>query len=172
MEVRELTDQEAIIALDIENRQRKELSPYERGRSYYLWLHHGLFSSQEALARTLNISASQVSRLISLAQLPPVKHRHLMPGQELMALAAAEYHHFRLEFDQHRGRDLTGEGTGVLRGVDREAVAAACPPPTLSPHERPPHHRAARAGRRAGRCGPSPVPSGPCERPTLSARRR
>lgn len=72
MEVRELTDREAIIALDIENRQRKELSPYERGRSYQLWLKNGFFPSQEALARALNISASQVSRLINLAQLPPV----------------------------------------------------------------------------------------------------
>lgn len=72
VEVRELTDQEAIIALDIENRQRKDLSPYERGRSYHMWLRHRIFPSQEALARTLNISASQVSRLINLALLPPV----------------------------------------------------------------------------------------------------
>jgi ParB family chromosome partitioning protein len=72
LEVRELTDQEAIIALDIENRQRKTLSPYERGRGYALWLRNGLFASQEELARALRISASQVSRLLRLAQLPSV----------------------------------------------------------------------------------------------------
>jgi ParB family chromosome partitioning protein len=71
LEVRELTDREAIVALDIENRQRKVVSPYERGRGYALWLRNGLFSSQDELARVLRISASQVSRLLRLAQLPP-----------------------------------------------------------------------------------------------------
>jgi ParB family chromosome partitioning protein len=72
LEVRVLTDQEAAIALDIENRQRRDLSPYERGRSYINWLREGLFASQEELARALGISASQVSRLVRLAQLPSV----------------------------------------------------------------------------------------------------
>jgi ParB/RepB/Spo0J family partition protein len=72
VELRELTDSEAIIALDIENRLRKDLSPYERGRSYSLWLRNGYFSSQDELAKALNVSPSQVSRLIRLAQLPSV----------------------------------------------------------------------------------------------------
>ena len=72
LEVRELTDQEAAIALDIENRQRRDLSPYERGRSYFNWLREGLFASQEELARSLGISASQVSRVVRLGQLPSV----------------------------------------------------------------------------------------------------
>lgn len=72
LEVRSISDREALIALDIENHQRQELSPYERGRSYDMWLRDGLFSSQDELARTLNISASQVSRLIRMAQLPEV----------------------------------------------------------------------------------------------------
>lgn len=72
IELRELTDLEAIIAIDIENRQRKELSAYERGRAYDLWIRAGLFSSQQLLARALKISPSRVSRLVRLAQLPPV----------------------------------------------------------------------------------------------------
>jgi len=72
MTPRELSDREATVALDIENRQRKELSPYERGLGYIGWLRSGVFSSQEDLARTVNVSASQVSRLIRMAQLPPV----------------------------------------------------------------------------------------------------
>jgi len=71
-QVRELSDREAIIALEIENRQRKDLSPYERGRSYNAWLRSGLFASQDELGRVLNVSASQVSRLIKLTQLPTV----------------------------------------------------------------------------------------------------
>lgn len=72
IEVRDLTDQEAAIALDIENRQRKTVSPYERGVTYALWLREGVFPSQDQLARTLRVSASQVSRLLKLARLPSV----------------------------------------------------------------------------------------------------
>lgn len=69
---RDVSEREATVALDIENRHRRELSPYERGRGYIGWLRSGVFSSQEELGRSLNVSPSQVSRLIRVAQLPPV----------------------------------------------------------------------------------------------------
>src|ERR1700761_9322397 len=34
LELREMSDQEAIVAMDAENRQRSDISPYERGLSY------------------------------------------------------------------------------------------------------------------------------------------
>jgi ParB family transcriptional regulator, chromosome partitioning protein len=71
-ELRMISDRDAIVALDIENRLRKELSPYERGRSYSLWIRNGIYASQDELARALNVSASQISRLIRLANLPTV----------------------------------------------------------------------------------------------------
>lgn len=72
VEVRELTDTQAIVAMDIENRQRQDISPYERGLSYSQWLRRKYFRTQEEIARALNVSASQVSRLITLARLPSV----------------------------------------------------------------------------------------------------
>ena len=72
VEVRDLEDREAIIAMDIENRQRKDISPYERGHSYALWMREGYFDSQEEIARVLKVSASQVSRLLRLARLPSI----------------------------------------------------------------------------------------------------
>ncbi len=72
VELRDMSDREAIIAMDIENRQRVDVSPYERGLSYLRWLRAGCFPSQEELARSLRTSASQVSRLLRVAQLPPV----------------------------------------------------------------------------------------------------
>jgi ParB family transcriptional regulator, chromosome partitioning protein len=72
IEVRQMTDREAIIAMDIENRQRKDLSPYERGMSYARFLRGGHFTSQDDIARSLDVSASQVSRLLKLAALPSV----------------------------------------------------------------------------------------------------
>jgi ParB family transcriptional regulator, chromosome partitioning protein len=72
VELRQMTNGEAIAAMDIENRHRLDISPYERGRSYVKWLQYNIFKSQEDIARELKISASQVSRLIKLAQLPSV----------------------------------------------------------------------------------------------------
>ncbi len=72
VELRDMTDREAIIAIDIENRQRSDVSPYERGLSYTQWLRAGYFQSQEEIARGLRVSPSQVSRLLKIARLPSV----------------------------------------------------------------------------------------------------
>ena len=72
VEVRNLTDMEAVIAMDLENRQRKEISPYEQGQCYSRWLRTKFFNSQDDIARTLKVSTSQVSRLLKLARLPAV----------------------------------------------------------------------------------------------------
>jgi ParB family chromosome partitioning protein len=72
VEMRDLTDAEAIVAMDIENRQRADVSPYERGLSYNRWLNGGYFASQGEIARALHVSESQVSRLLKLARLPAV----------------------------------------------------------------------------------------------------
>lgn len=72
VELRELSDKEAIIAMDIENRQRSDISAYERGLSYTRLLRGKHLTSQDELARTLNVSRAQVSRLLKLARLPSV----------------------------------------------------------------------------------------------------
>src|SRR5581483_2962347 len=68
--LRDVSDREALVAMDAENRHRKDISPYERGISYARLLRAGFFKSQEELAQGLNTSASQVSRLIKLTKLP------------------------------------------------------------------------------------------------------
>jgi ParB family chromosome partitioning protein len=72
IDLREMTDREAIVAIDIENRQRMDVSPYERGLSFAQWLRAGHFRSQDEIARVLRISPSQVSRLLRMARLPSV----------------------------------------------------------------------------------------------------
>jgi ParB family chromosome partitioning protein len=67
-----IPDREALVAMDVENRQRRDISPYERGRGYARWLRSGHFDSQEDVARALNVSAAQVSRMLKLARLPSV----------------------------------------------------------------------------------------------------
>ena len=71
-ELRELSDRDALIAMDIENRERVDISPYERGMSYVRWIFEGHFKTQEDLAKGLRVSASQVSRLLKLARMPSV----------------------------------------------------------------------------------------------------
>lgn len=72
VDLREMSDREALIAMDIENRQRTDISAYERGMSYSRWIRSGHFSSQDELARALKVSTSQISRLLKLSQLPSV----------------------------------------------------------------------------------------------------
>ncbi|HEY6924002.1 MAG TPA: ParB/RepB/Spo0J family partition protein [Steroidobacteraceae bacterium] len=72
VELRALSDREAAVALDIENRQRRNVSAYERGCSYQSWLRANYFSSQDELAKALSVSPAQVSRLMKMAQIPPV----------------------------------------------------------------------------------------------------
>jgi len=72
VELRELSDREAIIVMDMENRQRRDLSPYERGLSFATWLRGKYFQSQEEIANALGIAPSVVSKLLKLARLPTV----------------------------------------------------------------------------------------------------
>lgn len=70
VDVREFDDRVALIEMDVENRVRKDISPYERGLSYRRWLRAGHFASQTALARDLGVSEAQISRLLRYADLP------------------------------------------------------------------------------------------------------
>lgn len=72
VEITEICDREAAILMDIENRQRADISPYERGVSYLRMLRAGHFTSQDDIARALGMSTSRVSRLVRLARLPSV----------------------------------------------------------------------------------------------------
>ncbi len=70
VELREMTDREAVIAMEIENHHRRQASPYERGLCFSNWLRNGLFKSQDEIALAVNLSKSQVSRYLRLSRLP------------------------------------------------------------------------------------------------------
>lgn len=72
VEIRTMCDKEALIAMDLENRVRRDISPYERALSYAHWIRSEHFNSQEELAKTLKVSASQVSRILKLSKLPAI----------------------------------------------------------------------------------------------------
>jgi ParB/RepB/Spo0J family partition protein len=70
VEVRVIDDREALVEMDIENRVRADISPYERGLSYRRWLRSGHFANQAEIAKCLGVSEAQVSRLLRYSELP------------------------------------------------------------------------------------------------------
>ena len=133
VEVREMSDAEAIIAMDIENRHRMDISPYERGRSYLKWLRGGFFKSQDELARSLHISSSQVSRLIKLAMLPTVIMAAFKSPADICEIWALELAAALTDTDRHRticakARSIAAAATRPsAREIYRQLLAAAAP---------------------------------------------
>ncbi|SDZ57772.1 chromosome partitioning protein, ParB family [Jannaschia faecimaris] len=70
IEVRDLTDEEAFRLADIENRDREDISDYERARDYLAALDAYYGGSQKEMAARLEVSPAWLSRYLQLARLP------------------------------------------------------------------------------------------------------
>lgn len=68
--IESLDDKRLFIEMDRENRQRKDLRPYEVGAMYHHALKEGLFSSARKLAEEVGIDQSQLSKALAVARLP------------------------------------------------------------------------------------------------------
>lgn len=70
IEVRDLTDEEAFRLADIENRDREDISDYERAVDYAqaIKLYYG--GRQKAMAERLEVSEAWLSRYLNLSRLP------------------------------------------------------------------------------------------------------
>lgn len=68
--IEDLDEKHLFIEMDRENRQRKDLRPYEVGSMYARALDEGLFPSVRKLAEEVDIDQSQLSKALSLARLP------------------------------------------------------------------------------------------------------
>lgn len=68
--IEDLDDKHLFIEMDRENRQRKDLRPYEIGAMYALALDEGLFPSARKLAEEVGIDQSQLTKALALARLP------------------------------------------------------------------------------------------------------
>ena len=118
----ELNEHDLFAAMDRENREREDLSPYEQGTMYQQALDAGLFPSQRRLAEQLGVSHTWVRKALLVAQLPPpiiacfrspleLNHRHAE------RLSAA------LESDSRgvlkRAEKLRGQGASASSVVER-----------------------------------------------------
>jgi ParB family chromosome partitioning protein len=70
IEPRELTDEEAFRVADLENRNRRDLSDYERATDYARAVHRYYGGSQQRMADRLDVSKSWLSRYLELAKMP------------------------------------------------------------------------------------------------------
>lgn len=68
--IEDLDDKHLFIEMDRENRQRKDLRPYEIGAMYARALDEGLFPSARKLAEEVGIDQSQLTKALALARLP------------------------------------------------------------------------------------------------------
>ena len=66
----EVTDEQMFIEMDRENRQRKDLRPYEQGLMYDHALKEGMFTSIRKLSERLGVDQSNATKAIGLARLP------------------------------------------------------------------------------------------------------
>lgn len=71
-EVRDLDDQQAWSLAETENADRQDITDLERAKNWKLAVENLFGGSQSALARSLGVDKSVVSRMISLATLPEV----------------------------------------------------------------------------------------------------
>jgi ParB family chromosome partitioning protein len=69
IEIRDLNDEEAFRLSDIENRDREDISDYERATDYAKALSR-FYKTQEEMAERLEVTTTWLSRYLALAELP------------------------------------------------------------------------------------------------------
>lgn len=70
VEVRELTDRQAFILQDIENRDREDVSDFERAQDYLTALPKYFENNQSRMAKFLEIDKSNFGKLLELTKVP------------------------------------------------------------------------------------------------------
>lgn len=92
VEIREMTDDEALCAMEKENQQRMAPSPYERGRTWLRLLRGKACKSHQDIADRIGVARSLVSRLISIAELPTLIVAAFASPDDIKADWGAELH--------------------------------------------------------------------------------
>lgn len=124
VELRDLTDRQAAVALETENSLRKQTSPYERGLWLAKLLKQNLYHSQDEMARELGITPTQVTRLLKFAELPQVVIGAFGSPHEILESWAVELHKGSMD---ERRRLLIARSHALAKRVPR--------PPAFSVYE-------------------------------------
>lgn len=106
------SDLEVFTAMDRENRERADLSPWEQGMMYRRALDDGLFPSMRRLAETLGVSHTWVRMALAVAEVPAPVLECFRSPLDLQARHAAEIN-----------AALQADRRAVLRRVEKLAHA-------------------------------------------------
>jgi ParB family chromosome partitioning protein len=133
IEVRDLSDEEAFRLGDIENREREDISDYERARDYADAVRRYYGGRQKDMAARLEVSEAWLSRYLALAKLPQeiveayvditeIKERHARELKPLLSGAEQRRRMFAeaRSLAEEQARARAGDG----RVVDGPAVVA------------------------------------------------
>ena len=67
----DVDDKEALLIMDAENRERLDISPYERAIDYKKWVECGIYKNYKEIQELTGIKKSWFSQLMSLSELHP-----------------------------------------------------------------------------------------------------
>lgn len=134
VEIREMTDDQALCAMEKENQQRMAPSPYERGRTWLRLLRGKACKSHQDIADRIGVARSLVSRLISIAELPTVIVAAFASPDDIKADWGAELHKAWNDQSQQpwvirRARAFERTGT---RPLARQIYSTLIAPPGIS----------------------------------------
>ena len=142
IEPREMSDEEAFRLADIENREREDISDYERAIDYADAIARYYGGKQKAMAERLEVSQPWLSRYLALASLPPqivaafpsirdLKERHARDLKPLLARPATATpvlaQAARLEAQQQSARNGRGPFVDPMDVVKQLRQASEAP---------------------------------------------
>ena len=121
--VRDLTDEQAFRVMVQENESRRDLSDYSKGKRFRMALSTGLYPSQAALAKSLNLSEATLNRLLATASLSDgILRAFSSPAAIGSALGAALKKAEESGLEQAIIRDARKIEKGEIRVADIPAV--------------------------------------------------
>lgn len=123
-----MSDADVFAAMDRENRERADLSPYEQGLMYRRALDESLYPSNRRLAEALGVSHTWVANVLAVADLP-------QPIVECFASPLEIQHRHARQINQALERDRKGvlKRAEKLRQGGRTLSAAAVVGALLAP---------------------------------------
>lgn len=65
-----ISEKEALILMNLENSERKDISVYEKALSYKSWLESNIFKNTEELSAAIGVTRFTVSRIMQILELP------------------------------------------------------------------------------------------------------
>jgi ParB family chromosome partitioning protein len=119
VEIRDMTDRQAAVAVETENSLRKETSPYERGMWLAKLLRQGIYRSRDEMARDLGITPTQVTRLLKFAELPAIVIGAFPSPHDILESWAVELHK---AWNDERRRLLTDRSRSLAAALPRPAA--------------------------------------------------